>query len=81
MVKNIYEPKILTYRKIYYTNKRNGGNEMEMIVNTIMLIISIVLITLFVRFFAKKITLNDYLTKISYPIAYIILLMSIVFIR
>ena len=46
---------------------------MEMIVNTIMLIISIVLITLFVRFFAKKITLNDYLTKISYPIAYIIL--------
>ena len=54
---------------------------MEMIVNTIMLIISIVLITLFVRFFAKKITLNDYLTKISYPIAYIILLMSIVFIR
>lgn len=81
MVKNIYEHKILTYRKIYYTNKRNGGNKMEMIVNTIMLIISIVLITLFVRFFAKKINLNDYLTKISYPIAYIILLMSIVFIR
>lgn len=54
---------------------------MEMIVNTIMLIISIVLITLFVKFFAKKINLNDYLTKISYPIAYIILLMSIVFIR
>lgn len=81
MVKNIYEPRILTYRKIYYTNKQDGGNEMEMIVNTIMLIISIVLITLFVKFFAKKINLNDYLTKISYPIAYIILLMSIVFIR
>lgn len=81
MVKNIYKPKILTHRKIYYKNKQDGGNEMEMIVNTIMLIISIVLITLFVKFFAKKINLNDYLTKISYPIAYIILLMSIVFIR
>ena len=81
MVKNIYKPKNLTYRKIYYTNKQDGGNEMEMIVNTIMLIISIVLITLFVKFLAKKINLNDYLTKISYPIAYIILLMSIVFIK
>ena len=81
MVKNIYKLKILTYRKIYYTNKQDGGNEMEMIVNTIMLIISVVLITLFVKFLAKKINLNDYLTKISYPIAYIILLMSIVFIR
>lgn len=81
MVKNIYKPKILTYRKIYYKNKQDGGNEMEMIVNTIMLIISVVLITLFVKFLAKKINLNDYLTKISYPIAYIILLMSIVFIR
>lgn len=81
MGKNIYKPKILTYRKIYYTNKQDGGNEMEMIVNTIMLIIAIVLITLFVKFLAKKINLNDYLTKISYPIAYIILLMSIVFIK
>lgn len=46
---------------------------MEMIVNTIMLIISIVLIILFVKFLAKKINLNDYLTKIGYLIAYIIL--------
>lgn len=54
---------------------------MEIILNIIMLFISIALTTLFVKFFAKKINLNDYLTKVSYPIAYIILLMSIVFIR
>lgn len=58
-----------------------GGNKMEIILNIIMLFISIALTTLFVKFLAKKINLNDYLTKVSYPIAYIILLMSIVFIR
>ena len=54
---------------------------MEIILNIIMLFISIALTTLFVKFLAKKINLNDYLTQVSYPIAYIILLMSIVFIR
>lgn len=58
-----------------------GGNKMEITLNIIMLFISIALTTLFVKFLAKKINLNDYLTKVSYPIAYIILLMSIVFIR
>lgn len=57
------------------------GNKMEITLNIIMLFISIALTTLFVKFLAKKINLNDYLTKVSYPIAYIILLMSIVFIR
>ncbi len=54
---------------------------MEIILNIIMLFISIALTTIFVKFLAKKINLNDYLTKLSYSIAYIILLMSIVFIR
>jgi len=58
-----------------------GGNKMEIILNIIMLFISIALTTIFVKFLAKKINLNDYLTKLSYSIAYIILLMSIVFIR